>query len=117
MANNQRPNQQPDQQDVLASLGAAADAARQAYLAALAANPAADLSGLYDSEMKAYALWSDAQAKALGNDPAIATATAKLDAATQVIRNELGTIKNVSTWLSLLDNLVQLAGTVAGFFA
>jgi len=42
---------------------AAADAARQAYLAALAANPGADVSELFKLEMKALAVWSDAEDK------------------------------------------------------
>ena len=85
-------------------------------MAALAANPGADLSQLYAKEMAAAAAWSDAENKALNSDPAVAAAKANLDSATQVIRNELGTIKNVSTWLNLLDNLVNLATTVGSFF-
>jgi hypothetical protein len=111
-----QPAPTPNSDDVLASLGAAADAARQVYLVALAANPGADLSGLYSAEMKALALWSVAEDKALNKDPAIASAQADLDAMTKVIRSELATIKNLSTWLTLLDNLVQLATTVGKFF-
>jgi hypothetical protein len=112
-------NGAPSQDSVLASLGAAADAARQAYLAAMAANPGADLSQLYLKEMAAYQAWADAEAKALNQNAdaaALASAQAALDNATQVIRSELATIKNIATWLSLLDNLVQLAAKVAPFF-
>ena len=116
MPNNQ-PVLQPSSQTVLASLAAAADAARQAYLTALAANPGADLSQLYSAEMQALAIWSQAQNKALNNNPNLATAQSNLDAATQLIRNELATIKNISTWVTLVGNLVQLATTVAKCFA
>ena len=117
MANGQSSSP-PTQQSVLASLAAAADAARQAYMSALTANPGADLSQLYLKEMAAANAWSAAEAKALNaKDPGVTTAQAGLDSATQVIRNELGTIKNISTWLSLLDNLVRLATKVGTFFA
>ena len=116
MANGQ-PSAQPTAESVLASLAAAADAARQAYMAALQANPGADLSQLYAKEMKAAHVWSDAEAKVLANDPAVAAAQASLDSATQVIKNELSTIKNISTWVTLIDNLVTLATKVASFFA
>jgi hypothetical protein len=111
-----RPVPQPSTQDVLDSLASAADAARQAYLAALDGNPGADLSDLYRAEMKALAIWSAAEDKALQNDPAIAAAQAELDAATQKIRSQLSTLQDVSTWLSLLNSLVQLAATVGKFF-
>jgi len=115
MANGQ-PSAQPTTESVLASLAAAADAARQAYMTALQANPGADLSQLYAKEMAAARVWSDAEVKALGPDPAVAVAQTSLDAATQVIRNELSTIKNISSWVTLLDNLVTLATKVASFF-
>lgn len=116
MAQNQ-PESQPTPQSVLASLSAAADAARQAYFAALAANPGADLSQLYAKEMAALAVWSDAEDKALKDDPTVATAQKELDSAVQIIRNELSTIKNISAWLILLDNLVKLATSVGAYFA
>jgi hypothetical protein len=108
---------QPTSDTVLASLAAAADAARQAYLAALAANPGADLGQLYAKEEAALAAWSAAEKKALMQDLNVAQAQADLDAATSVIRSELATIKNISTWLTLLDNLVKLAATVGKYFA
>jgi hypothetical protein len=108
---------QPSAQDVLDSLASAADAARQAYLAALAANPGADLSDLYRAEMRATAIWSAAEDKALSNDPAIAAAQAKLDAITQNVRGQLATLKDVGTWLTLLNSLVHLAASVAKYFA
>jgi len=107
---------QPTAQSVLATLAAAADAARQAYMMTLQANPGADLSQLYAKEMAAARAWSEAEGKALGNDPAVVAAQKDLDSATQVIRNELSTIKNISSWLTLLDNLVKLATTVSSFF-
>ena len=116
MPNGQAASQ-PTSDTVLTSLAAAADAARQAYLAALAANPGADLGQLYAKEMAALAAWSGAEKKALTKDPAVAQAQADLDAATKVIRSELATIKNISTWLNLLDSLVKLATTVGKFFA
>jgi hypothetical protein len=86
-------------------------------MAALAANPGADLSQLYMKEMVALRVWSTAENQALKNDPAIGTAQNDLDSATKIIRNGLSTIKDISTWLSLLDNLVKLADTVGSFFA
>jgi hypothetical protein len=62
MANGQ-PAAQPSGADIIASLASAADAARQAYLVALAANPAADLGELYSKEMAAQAVWSAAEKK------------------------------------------------------
>ena len=102
----------PTQDDVLASLAAAADAARQAYMAAQVANPGADLSSLYVLEMKAAAVWSEAEDAALTNDPGIASAQADLDAATKDIRAKLGTLTDIKAWLTLLDNVVKLAGTL-----
>lgn len=106
----------PSQADVVASLAAAAEAARQAYLAALAANPGADLSDLYKQEMRAAALWSEAESKALNNDPRIAQAASDLDAATQAIRSNLQSLKDIAGWLNLLDSLVSTAAAVAKFF-
>lgn len=115
MANGQ-PAAGPTADDVVASLASAADAARQAYLAALAANPGADLGTLYAKEMAAQALWSEAENKALNGNPGVKTAQAALDAATQQIRNKLGTLKDVDQWINLVDGLVQLATTVSKFF-
>src|SRR5580658_535666 len=95
MAGNQSAT--PNTQSVLASLASAADAARQVYLTALAANPGADLSQLYGAEMQAAAIWSQAQNKALNNDPSVTAAQANLDAVTKAIRNQLSTMKNIST--------------------
>jgi hypothetical protein len=116
MATNQ-PISQPSAQTVLASLAAAADAARQAYFTAMAANPGADLSQLYSAEMQAAALWSQAQNKVLTNNSGVAASQAKLDASTQSIRNQLATLTDISTAISLVGNLVQLATTVAKCFA
>ncbi len=111
------PDNQPTTENLLASLASAADAARQAYLTAAAANPGADLSQLYLKEMAALAAYSDAEDKALdATDPNIGKAQGNLDAATQMIRKELSTITNLSSWLTILDNLVNLAATVSKFF-
>lgn len=107
---------QPSKDDVVASLAAAADAARQAYLKALAANPAADLSKLYKDEMTAAAIWSAAEKQALTADPAVAKAQADLDAATENIRNKLDTLKDIEQWIQVLDGLVNLATSVSKFF-
>ena len=106
----------PTDKETLDSLAAAADAARQVYLTALAANPGADLSKLYLQEMAALAIWSSAQSKSLNGDLAVSQAKSDLDALTQTLKNELTTIKNVSTWITLVDNLVKLAGSVGAFF-
>ena len=108
---------QPTASETLNSLASAADAARQVYMTAFAANPGADLSQLYLKEMEALAVWSSAQAKALKDDSEITKAKSDLDALTQTIKDELSTIKNVSTWMTLLDNLVKLATNVGTFFA
>lgn len=108
---------QPAQDDVVASLAAAADAARQVYMAAAAANPGADLSKLYMMEMSIVAAWSTAETKALQANAAVAKAQKDLDTQTGIIRSEIASIKNLGTWLSLVDSLVKLATTVAGFFA
>ena len=107
---------QPTKETVLASLASAADAAHQAYMAALAANPAGDLKELYKKEMAAAAAWADAEKKALVNDPAVTTAQANLDSATKEIKDGLATIEDISTWMTLLDKLVNLATTVGKFF-
>jgi len=106
----------PSASEIVASLGAAADAARQAYLAALAANPGADLSDLYKNEMVAAAIWSAAENKALNGDPKVKAVQTALDAATQNTRNKLGTLKDVAQWIDLVDGLVQLAMAVSKFF-
>jgi hypothetical protein len=115
MANGQ-PATPPSASDIVASLGSAADAARQAYLVALAVNPAADLSELYKKEMTTAAIWSEAENKALNGDPNVKAAQTALDAATQTIRGKLGTLKDVAQWINLVDGLVQLAMALSKFF-
>jgi hypothetical protein len=66
--------------------------------------------------MAAEAIWSTAEEKALKADPAVAKAKADLDAATQDIRNNLGTLKDIAQWVQLLDGLVNLATSVGKFF-
>jgi hypothetical protein len=108
---------EPDQDSVLASLSAAADAARQAYMAALTSTPpGADLSQLYAKEMAALNAWTTAEDKALSNDPAVAAAQASLDAATSDVRADLANFKDVATTLTVVDNLVKFATTVSAYF-
>jgi hypothetical protein len=103
--------------DALASLAAAADAARQAYMAALRANPAADLSVVYIREMAALEAWSSATEKALTANPAVTAAQKALDTATSGIRGDLATVSAVGQWVTRLDNLVKLATKLASYFA
>ena len=110
------PNTQPSQADVVASLAAAKDAAEQAYSIALAANPNADLSKLYDAWMAAETIWSTAELHALNADAVVAKAQADLDAATKEINNNLATLKDIAQWVKLLDGLVNLATAVGKFF-
>lgn len=106
-----------DGADALASLAAAADAARQAYMAALAANPAADLSAVYTREMAALDAWSSATEKALTGNPAATAAQKDLDTATGGIRDDLATVKSIGDWVTRLDNLVKFATKLASYFA
>jgi len=106
-----------NQQSLLQSLLAAADAAQQAYLAAQAANPGADLSQLYVAELNAQNIYLTNLNKTFNNDTAASAAQKNLDQLTSTIKSELGTITNISTWITLVGNIVQLAGTVAEFFA
>lgn len=110
-------NGQPTQDSVLTSLGMAAHAAHLAYEAAQAANPDADTSQLYMQSMTASSIFMAASAKALTADPAVASAQSDLDSLTKTITAELKTIQNVSSWITLVGQLVQLATTVAKFFA
>ncbi len=107
---------QPSKANVVASLAAAADAARQAYLVAMAANPAADLSQLYNAQMAAATIWSTAEEQALSADPAVAAVQAALEAATKDIHDKLGTLKDIAQWVQVLDGLVNLATSVSKFF-
>ena len=103
----------PTAADVVQSLADAADAARQAYLTAQAANPSSNLTQLYLDEMKAASLYSDAEDKALSNDPTTAQAQKDLDAATKNIRTKLGDLKDIAQCLAALDQLVKLATTLS----
>jgi hypothetical protein len=67
--------------------------------------------------MKAAAIWSAAQNKALSANSGIGAARADLDLATRQIRCQLSSLKDVSVWLTLVNSLVQLAAEVATFFA
>jgi hypothetical protein len=85
-------------------------------MTALQANPGQDLSPLYAKEMAAMNAWSGATAKALGPNPTVKAAQADLDTATNGVRGDLATVKSVAAWVTRLDNLVQLAVKVAGYF-
>jgi hypothetical protein len=106
----------PTQDEALKSLASAAEAARQVYLTALAANPGADLHELFLKEMAAAAEWSEAADKALTEDPGVSKAKSDLDKATASIRGTLDTFKDIVAALQALDGLVKLAATVGKFF-
>lgn len=107
----------PTAADVLASLNAAADAASDAFDAAVAANPAGNLAPLEQAKMKAVDAAASAINKALSGDPATVTAAqTALDNATTDIKGKLATLEDIQQWLTLLNNLVSLAATVAKFF-
>src|SRR5258708_2274091 len=94
----------PSHESVLASLSAAADAARQSYMAALTLTPpGTDLSQFYAKEMAALRAWSSAEDKALSNDPDVAAAQASLDAATKEVRKDLSNFKDLATSLTVVD--------------
>ena len=107
----------PSQASVLNSLGTAAHAAFQAYQAVQSANPGGDTSQLYMKWQTLSALYAQAAAKALTQDPAVAAAQSQLDAMTRTITAELKSIQNIASWVTIVDNLVQMATTVAKFFA
>jgi type II secretory pathway pseudopilin PulG len=104
------------QQSALQSLLAAADAAQQAYLAAQSANSGADLSKLYEAELNAQNIYLTALNKTFTSNAAAAAAQQGLDSLTNTIKAELSTITNVSTWVTIVGNLLQLAATVASSF-
>lgn len=107
----------PDQDSLLQSLLVAADTAQQAYNAAQTANPGADLSQLYLSEIKAQSLYFDALNKTFSGDAAATNAQERLDAITQSIKSDLTTITNINIWIGLVGDLVRAATSVVGFFA
>jgi hypothetical protein len=104
------------QSSVLNSLGTAAHAAFQAYQAAQSANPGGDASQLYMQWMSASNLFSQAAQKAMTNDPAVGAAQASLDATTKTITDELKSIQNISSWVTIVGNLLTQAAAVAKFF-
>jgi hypothetical protein len=106
-----------DQASLVQSLLSAADAAQQAYNAAQTANPGADLSQLYLSEINAQNLYFAALNKTFNGNTAAVAAQSQLDTIATSIKAELATITNVNTWITLVGSLVQAATTVAGFFA
>jgi hypothetical protein len=107
----------PTQASLLQSLSDAATAAHDAYTAALAANPGADLGVLYQSSLDAQTIYLTALNQTFNADPAVNATQAQLDAAVTQIKNQLATLTNIVAWTNLAANLVQLATTVAGFFA
>jgi hypothetical protein len=108
----------PTQQDLLDSLGATAEATLQAWLAAQTNNPGSpDTNQLYLAEVTARNIYLDALNKTFNNDPAVTSVQNNLDAITRSIQSEINTIHNIDTWVTLVGQAVQLATTVASFFA
>ncbi len=105
----------PTAVEVAQSLQQAADAASDAFDAAVAANPSGDFSKLHDARIKAAALAAAAINKALDGDPAVADIQKKLDAVTNEIRSKLGTLREIQQFLGLLNQLVHLATQVSRF--
>jgi hypothetical protein len=105
----------PTAEQVAASLASAASTARQAYNAAVAANPTGNFGQLYMAEMAAASQAAAAINKALDDDPEVTQAQAALDAAVKSINGQLNTLKTVNQWLTLLNNLVVLATKLASF--
>jgi hypothetical protein len=103
--------------DVIASLKQAADAASNAYDAAVAANPDGDFKALHKAKMAAADAAAAAIGKALTGDPAVTAAQKNLDAATADLNSKLATLKDLATWLGLLNNLVSLVTTLSRFLA
>jgi hypothetical protein len=110
-------NQDSATASALQSLLSAAEAANSAYNAAVMANPGADLSQLYLKSMQAQQLYWSVASKSIGDPDSAQSIQTQLDATTQAIKGELTTIQNVTTWITLVGNLVQLATTLAGLFA
>jgi len=106
----------PTAVEVAQSLQQAADAASDAFDAAVAADPDGDFSKLHDAKIRAAALAAAAINKALDGDPAVADIQKKLDAVTNEIRRKLDTLQEIQQSLRLLDELVQLATQVCKFF-
>jgi hypothetical protein len=104
------------QAGLLQSLLMAADAAQQAYLAAQAANPDADITPLYLAEINTQTIYMTALNKTFNSDPAAEAAQQNLDALTSTINADLATITNVSASVALIGSLVQQATSVATFF-
>jgi regulator of sirC expression with transglutaminase-like and TPR domain len=106
----------PTAVEVVQSLQQAADAASDAFDAAVAANPSGDFSKLHDAKVKAVALAAAAINKALDGDPAVADIQKQLDAVTNEIRSKLDTLQEIQQFLRLLNELVRFATQVSKFF-
>jgi hypothetical protein len=101
--------------DVVTKLNAAADAASDAFDAAVAADPAGNLHAIHAAKMKAANAAATAINKALNGDPAVAAVCKQLDDATSDVKGKLATLKNIQQWAALLDHLASLTTTAAKF--
>jgi hypothetical protein len=104
------------QDSLLQSLLAAAEAAQSAYLTAQAANPGGNLTQLYVAEINAQALYTTALNKTFTGDAAADAEQQRLDALTNTIKLDLATLASISTVVTAVGDLVQLATTVGKFF-
>jgi hypothetical protein len=105
----------PTAVEVAQSLQQAADAASDAFDAAVAANPNGNFAKLHDAKITAADLAAAAINKALDGDPVVADIQKQLDAITDEIRSKLDTLKEIQPWLELLNELVQSATQVSRF--
>jgi hypothetical protein len=105
----------PTIDEVIASLNNAANAADDAYDAAVAADPSGDFRALHEAKLQAVEAAAAAIGKALTGDAGVAAALKDLDAATAAINNKLAALQDTQAWLSLLNNLALLAVKVGAF--
>jgi len=103
----------------LVSLSNAYQAADAAYMAAYGANAAApELPSLQAARNHALIAYLTATKESLVNNSSFTKQIKQqLDAATTSINGQLTTLKNTAQWLTLVTNLVNLAGSLASAFA
>jgi hypothetical protein len=108
-----------NQADLLKSLSDASVAADNAYITAAMNNATSeqltDLKSARDHASLAYL--SAMKESLVNNGPFTQKIKQELDAATIDINNKLATLKDVTAWMQLLDNIAKLAGTLASAFA
>ena len=100
---------------MIASLSNAANAADDAYNAAVAANPSGDFRALHHAKMQAAEAAAAAIGKALTADAGVAAAQKDLDAATADINNKLAALQDTQAWLNLLNNVAALTAKAGAF--